>query len=161
METMELLPPMPKIGRPEEYYASKIRHADQGREVHLRESLKVAQYISLALGAGISWPKKERYFEHAIHRHCQPPLEASDAVVEFYNKLKDLVQLHAGEEASTLCCRQDDLFCERLSKGEPRSEVKVDAITFFNTVLGDLHRTPDHFHYDDWHQIMVMRNGWI
>jgi hypothetical protein len=152
---------MPKIGRAEEYYASKIRHADQARDTHLHESLKVGQYISLALGAGIPWTKKERYFEHAIHRHCQPPLDASAPVVAFYDQLKMLVQRHAGEEATKLVSRQDDVFCERIRLGEKREEVKVDAISFFNQVLGDLHRTPDHFHYDDWHQIMVVRNAWM
>ena len=152
---------MPKIGLPEEYYASKIRHADQAHNIHLRESLKVAQYISLALGAGIPWSKKERYFEHAIHRHCQPPLDCSEAVTAFYTHLKELVQLHAGEEASAMCSRQDDIFYQRMRSGEPRSEVKLDALQFFKEMISDSHRTPDHFHFDDWHQIMIMRDAWL
>jgi hypothetical protein len=38
--------------------------------------------------------------------------------------------------------------------------VKVDAIALFTEVVGDTHRVPDWFHYDEWHQIMVLRQNW-
>src|SRR5689334_9149983 len=93
------MPPMPEVGHPEAYYIEKLHDAHRSHDSLLHESLKVAQYVTLALDHNLNWPDKLRYFEHAMHRHCTPPLTAADAVLKYYEQLKRLVMEHAGEEA--------------------------------------------------------------
>jgi hypothetical protein len=154
------LPPLPPVGQPEEYYVRRIRDADRHGDVHGHESLKVAQYITLALGVRLAWPEKQRYFEHAIHRHCTPPLDSTDEVIAFYNQLKELVRNYAGEEAIRVASKADDQFAARERQGDPPADIRRDADLLFRSILGDAHRTPDYFIFDDWHQIVVLKNAW-
>ena len=160
MEQEIALPPIPLVGQPEEYYARKIHEADQREDVNLHESLKVAQYITLASDPGLAWADKQRYFEHALHRHCTPPLDSSDEVTAFYNQLRDLVKSHAGEQAIRLASKADDQFAARLTQGDAPADVRRDAHLFFRSILGDAHRTPDYLSFDDWHQLVVLKNAW-
>lgn len=154
------LPGMPPVGQHESWYAKRIHFADQEKDSHRHESLKVAQYVSLALDGGLSWPQKQRYFEHALHRHCTPPLSASPSVLTFYEKLRDLVKKHAGEEAIRMASRADDQFAQRIAGGESREDVARAAVPFFQHIVGDTHRTPDWYTFEDWHQLIVLLQAW-
>ncbi|HZK81364.1 MAG TPA: hypothetical protein VFC46_09865, partial [Humisphaera sp.] len=75
--------------------------------------------------------------------------------------LKDLVKKHAGEEAIRIASRADDQFAARVAQGDSPADVRRDADLFFRSILGDTHRTPDYFSFDDWHQLVVLRSAWL
>jgi hypothetical protein len=154
------LPGMPPIGQSESWYTKRIHFADAEKDVHRHESLKVAQYLTLALDGGLSWPQKQRYIEHALHRHCTPPPSAAPSVLTFYEALRELVKRYAGEEAVRVASRADDQFAQRVAGGEPREEVAPAAKSFLQHIVGDTHRTPDWLHFEDWHELIVLLNAW-
>ncbi|QOV87704.1 hypothetical protein [Humisphaera borealis] len=155
------LPPMPTIGLPESQYARMVHKADKAGNVHLHEALKVAQYVSLALDPKLRWPKKLHFFEHALHRHCNPPALPSEPVWLFYQSLISLVRDHAGQEALRLASLEDDVYAKRLKMGCTRERIEEDAEKFFDELLGHRDRCPDLFHEDDWHALHVFRDQWI
>lgn len=155
------LPPMPEIGLPEAQYARMIRKADKAGDAHLHEALKVGQYVTLALDPKIRWPKKLHFFEHALHRHCNPPPLPDEAVWLFYKGLMSLVRDHAGQEALRLASHEDDIYAKRLQMGCTRERIEEDAEIFFEELMGHHDHCPEHFHEDDWHSLQVFREQWI
>lgn len=153
------LPPLPEIGHSEAFYAQQIHRADKYGNVHLREAMKVAQYITLGIDPHLRWEQKRRYFEHAIRRHCEPPALAVERVWLFYMSLRDLVKQHAGLEALKLASARDDKYAERARLGESRAIINLDATTFFRELMGD-GKKPDYFCDEDWQQLMLLRQQW-
>ena len=154
------IPPMPPIGHPESYYARQIHRADKYGQTHIRESLKVGQYVTLGIDPHLRWEQKRRYFEHAIRRHCCPPPLAPEYLWLFYMQLKDMVKQYAGQEAMKICSREDDRLAERVRLGESRARISEDARAFFRQLMGE-GKKPDYFSEDDWHQLAVLRDNWL
>ena len=121
MQRVRPLPEMPPIGRPESFYARQIQIADQTGDLHLHEACKVGQYITLGLDPTLPWPKKLKYFDHAIRRHCNPPPLPDDDVWIFYRELSNLVRRMAGEVALKLALAKDDDFAKRAATGTHRA----------------------------------------
>ena len=68
------VPPMPRIGLPEETYLHVAHRAERAGANLVFEAAKVGQYVSLALrDPDAPWGTKLRYFRHALKRHCTPP----------------------------------------------------------------------------------------
>lgn len=155
------LPAIPPIGRPESYYARQVHLADKVGDVHGHEANKVAQYVTLGLDPALSWPKKLRYFDHALRRHCQTPPLPSEAVWLFYRDLADLVRTHCGEQALFLASAMDDTYADRIRRGETEDAVAGDAERFFNALMGLGNDKPPHFNEADWTQLRLIRDQWI
>ncbi|HEY7087899.1 MAG TPA: hypothetical protein VH518_07395 [Tepidisphaeraceae bacterium] len=155
------LPQMPEIGRPETFYAKLVHHADQQGDVHLHESAKVGQYITLALDPGLQWEEKLKYFRHALKRHCVPPPYPDDDVWMFYQSLAELVRQYAGVEALRIASTEDDLYAARLSMGQQRDKIEDDAETFFSRLVGRGDQCPEWFNETDWAQLKMLRDQWI
>ncbi|HZL35459.1 MAG TPA: hypothetical protein VFC78_09130 [Tepidisphaeraceae bacterium] len=153
------LPPLPVIGFPETFYATQIHRADKYGNIHLREAMKVAQYVTLGNDPHLRWDQKRRYFEHAIRRHCTPPPLAPEAVWLFYMQLRDMVKQHAGAEALRLACQKDDAFAERARLAESRAVINIEARGFFRELMGD-GKKPDYFSEEDWGQLNLLRMQW-
>lgn len=156
------LPPLPEIGHPESWYAKRIHDAEQNNDMQLRESLKVAQYISLALDPALDWDAKLKYFRHALRRHCQPPPFNEDpAVHEFYQSLRTLVKDYCGAEALRLASAEDDNYAARLSMDQSREQIEDDAEAFFSRIIGPGTECPEWFKEEDWRQLKLIRDQWI
>jgi hypothetical protein len=155
------LPAMPEIGRPESFYAKLVKGADQQADVHLHESAKVGQYITLALDPSLAWDDKLKYFRHALKRHCVPPPYPDDDVWMFYQQLADLVRQYAGQEALRLSSTEDDLYAARLSMGQSREKIEDDAEAFFQKLMGSGDQCPEWFNEMDWAQLKLIRDQWI
>ena len=95
-------PPMPELGHSEQYYKLKAVDAEKAHSPHAREAAKVGQYVTLAMNPALTWAEKQKYFTHAIKRHCVPPPYPDDEVWVFYQALADLVRSNAGAEALRL-----------------------------------------------------------
>ena len=156
-----VLPPIPPIGRPESWYARQVHVADKVGDQHSHEAHKVAQYVTLGLDPALPWPKKLRYFDHALRRHCRPPPLPAEAVWVFYNDLANLVRTHCGEQALFLASAMDDSYAERCCRGEPHEAVAVDAERFFASLLPFGNDKPDHFNEADWAQLRLIRDQWV
>ncbi|MDB5298754.1 MAG: hypothetical protein JWO87_417 [Phycisphaerales bacterium] len=161
MQASREIPSLPDIGLPESHYAKLIHRADKHGDIHLREALKVAQYVTLAIDPHLPWEKKQRYFEHAIRRHCAPPPLASERVWLFYMQLRDLVKLHAGQEALKLASREDDAFAHRVRLGQTVGDLRMEAYLFFRRIMGECDDRPVMFSEDDWHQLKLIRGQWV
>jgi hypothetical protein len=161
MQASRELPPIPEIGLPESHYAKLIHRADKGGDIHLREALKVAQYVTLAVDPHLAWEKKQRYFEHAIRRHCAPPPLASEPVWLFYMQLRDLVKVHAGQEALKMASKEDDSFANRVKLGQTVGDIRMEAYLFFRRIMGEGDERPIMFSEDDWHQLRLIRAQWV
>ena len=155
------LPPMPQVGFPESHYAREVHRADKRGDVHARESLKVAQYITLGLDPRLSWPQKLRYFQHALRRHCNPPPLPDEKVWIFYKELAHLVREHCGREALRLASAEDDSYAARLQFGGTRERLSADARLFFATLMGTSERCPEHFTDEDWAALKILRDQWV
>lgn len=155
------LPPMPEIGRPENFYAKLVKFADQQADVHLHESAKVGQYITLALDPSLSWEDKLKYFRHAMKRHCVPPPYPDDDVWMFYQNLAELVRQYAGQEALRMASTEDDLYAARLNMGQSREKIEDDAEAFFHQLMGRGDQCPEWFNETDWAQLKLIRDQWI
>lgn len=156
------LPPLPEIGHPESWYAKRIHDAEQNNDVHLREALKVAQYISLAIDPALDWDAKLKYFRHALRRHCQPPPFNEDpAVHDFYKSLATLVKEYCGAEALRLASAEDDNYAARLSMDQSREQIEDDAEAFFSRIIGRGTECPEWFKEEDWQQLKLIRDQWI
>jgi hypothetical protein len=155
------LPELPPVGLPESQYARLIHQAEKLGDCHAREAYKVAQYVTLALEPRLRWPQKLRYFQHAFHRHCNPPPIPDEAVWLFYKDLMCLVRDHCGREALRLASTEDDVFAKRIAMGCTPARVEEDAEQFFTELLGPASKCPEHFHAEDWEALQVFRNQWI
>ncbi len=155
------LPAVPPVGRPESFYARQVHAADRAGDVHAHEAYKVAQYVTLGLDPALSWPKKLRYFDHALRRHCQPPPLPAEPVWVFYRDLADLVRTHCGEQALFLASAMDDSYAERCCRGEPHEAVAEDADRFFAQLMPAGGDRPVHFNDADWTQLKLIRDQWV
>ncbi len=155
------LPAVPPIGRPESFYARQVHHADKANDVHAHEAYKVAQYVTLGIDPALPWPKKLRYFEHALRRHCRPPPLPAEPVWMFYESLADLVRTHCGEQALFLASAMDDAYAERCRGGQDRDCVCDEATRFFADLIPLGHDKPEHFNEVDWEQLRLIRDQWV
>lgn len=154
------LPDLPQVGLAESHYARLIHKAEKAGDIHLREAYKVAQYLTLALDPKLKWQQKLRYFQHALHRHCNPPPIPEEAVWMFYRTLMSLVRDHCGREALRLANKEDDILAKRVALGCTRERVEEDADQFFSDLLGHSDARPEHFHPEDWEALKLFRNQW-
>jgi hypothetical protein len=155
------LPPLPPIGKPESFYSKLAHEADKAGDVHLHESAKVGQYITLALDRHLGWDEKLKYFRHAIKRHCNPPSFPDDEVWTYYRNLADLVRQHAGQQALKLASQEDDMYAARLSMGQEREMIENEAEEFFAKMIGSGDHCPEWFLEEDYQQIKMIRDQWI
>jgi hypothetical protein len=156
-----VLPPIPPIGRPESWYARQVHLADKVGDQHSHEAYKVAQYVTLGCDPALPWPKKLRYFDHALRRHCQPPPLPSEQVWVFYKDLADLVRTHCGEQALFLASAMDDSYADRRRHGEPEELIACDAERFFASLMPAAKDRPLHFNEADWTQLKLIREQWV
>jgi hypothetical protein len=155
------LPELPDIGEDERYYADGVARADRDGDRVLREAFKVGQYVTLAIDPKADWPTKQKYFRHALRRHCVPPGYADEPMRAFFRDLADIVRTHAGQEALKICCEQDDLFAARQSMGQGVDDLVDDAEAFFDQIAPMGKDRPDWFAEDDWRQIKMIRDQWV
>ena len=155
------LPAIPPVGRPESFYARQVHLADKVNDIHAHEAYKVAQYVTLGVDPGLSWPKKLRYFDHALRRHCHPPPLPADDVWLFYESLRDLVRQHCGEQALFLASAMDDRYAERCRCGGDRAAICDEAERFFADLIPAGAEKPHHFNAVDWEQLRLIRDQWV
>jgi len=153
-------PALPHIGLPDATYAKAIQTAVAEGDVHTREAYKISRYLTLAASPGLAWPDKLRYYQHALHKHCTPPLP-DEEVVKHYAELADVVRQYCGAEALRLASQEDDLYAARISLGEDRAKIEDDAEVFFGDLLGTGDQCPSHFNEIDWAQLKLLRDQWI
>lgn len=155
------VPALPPIGRPESFYARQAHQAERDGDVHAHEAFKVGQYVTLGLDSRLSWPKRLKYFDHALRRHCVTPPLPDECVWLFYRDLADLVRSHAGEVALVLASAKDDEFAQQLCGGRGRDLIEDEAERFFLdlTTLSDA--KPHHFNEEDWVQLKLIREQWV
>jgi hypothetical protein len=154
------MPDMPEIGRPEIYYAKRVREADKRGDQHAHEAYKVGQYITLALQPHLDWEEKLKYFRHALKRHCAPPPIPDDDIWLFYRNLGDLVRTYAGQEALRMASEADDRFAARLELGGDREAIEDEAALFFSKMIHE-GQCPEWFHEGDWQQLRIIRDQWV
>ena len=154
-----VFPPMPEIGHPETYYAKMVHRADKVGDTFAHEAYKVGQYVTLAMSPHLTWEQKQKYLQHAIKRHCNPPPFPDDEVWMFFRNLADLVRQYAGQEALRLACQEDDLYAARLSMGQSREKIADDAEVFFRRLM-TMEHCPEWFNEDDFRQLKMIRDQW-
>jgi hypothetical protein len=152
---------MPEVGHPESYYSSAVQRADRDGNLFAREAAKVGQYITLAASPNLDWPAKLRYFQHALHRHCQPPPLPDEEVWLFFRGLSDLVRSYAGHEALRLASAEDDHYAFMEKKGVPRRQIEARAEAFFDSLMGRDDRRAEWFTEEDWAQLRLIRDQWL
>jgi hypothetical protein len=161
MQRVRPLPEMPVIGRPESFYAKQIQWADKVGDLHLHEASKVGQYVTLALDPTLPLPKKLKYFDHALRRHCcSPPLPDEDVWL-FYRQLSNLVRQYCGEQALRMASTRDDHYAQRLAEGHSRHAVVLEARQFFYDLMTLGNDRPGHFTEEDWIQLKLIRDQWV
>jgi hypothetical protein len=154
-------PPLPEIGLPESHYAKLAQQADRIGNMFAREAAKVGQYVTLALSPTLDWPSKQRYFDHAIRRHCIAPPLPNEAVWMFFQRLADLVRQFAGREALRLASLEDEHYAFLTKSGVPMNQTSMKAEVFFNTLLGLDGLRPTIFTEEDWRQLKMLRTHWV
>jgi hypothetical protein len=161
LQQPHIFPSMPEIGQSESYYAKLAKQADAEGSIYGHEAAKVGQYITLAMDHHLDWPEKERYFLHALKRHCVPPPVPDEPVWMFYRDMAELVRRYAGFEALRLASAEDDLYATRLCLGADRDAVESDAEVFFGHLIGAGDKRPEWVSEDDWNQLKLIRDQWI
>ena len=154
-----VFPPMPEIGHPETYYAKMVHRADKVGDTFAHEAYKVGQYVTLAMSPHLTWEQKQKYLQHAIKRHCNPPPFPDDEVWMFFRNLADLVRQYAGQEALRLACQEDDLYAARLSMGQTRETIADEAEVFFRRLM-TMEHCPEWFNEEDFRQLKMIRDQW-
>lgn len=156
------MPPMPKIGLPEETYLHVAHRAERNGDDLVLEAAKVGQYISLALrDADAPWPTKLRFFRHALKRHCNPPERADEATKLWFAKLANLVRSHAGAEALRLAAEVDEVYEARTSMGQSVENIADDAEKFFEQICPMIETCPPVYNEEDWVKLKGIRDRWI
>jgi hypothetical protein len=155
-----VFPPMPEIGHPETYYAKMVHRADKVGDTFAHEAYKVGQYVTLAMSPHLTWEQKQKYLQHAIKRHCNPPPFPDDEVWMFFRQLADLVRQYAGQEALRLACQEDDLYATRVSMGQTREAIADEAEVFFRRLM-TMEHCPEWFNEDDFRQLKMIRDQWV
>lgn len=154
-------PPMPKIGLSDHDYSHAAKDAERRNDPHAKEAAKVGMYITSALRPDLPWEEKLRYFEHALHRHCNPPPYPDEETWLFYKELAALVKRYAGQESLRLASREDDFYAARLSMGQSREKIEDEAEAFFGRLIGNGIDCPDFLTEDDFHMVKMIRDQWI
>lgn len=156
------LPPMPRIGLPEETYLHVAHKAERNGDDLLFEAAKVGQYVSLAVRKqDAPWESKLKYFRHALKRHCQPPEHADEMTKEWFKKLSNFVKAHIGAEALRLAGEADDRFEARQSMGQSTDDIADDAEKFFEMVCPMCETCPPIYNEEDWQQLKIYRDRWV
>ena len=156
------LPPMPKIGLPEEMYLHVAHRAERNGDDLVFEAAKVGQYVSLAhRDADAPWAVKLKYFRHALKRHTQPPDHADEVTKQWFKKLAAFVKSHIGAEALRLVSEQDDRFEARLSMGQTAEDIADDAEKFFEQICPMCDECPPVYNEEDWRQLKMFRDRWV
>ena len=162
LRNTHVFPPMPEIGLPESYYARLVKKAEASGNVFEHEAAKVGQYVTLGLDPKLDWENKQRYFKHAIRRHCNPPMAVPDEDVwVFFRNLALLVRQYAGQEALCIASAADDRWASRLASGIHKEAVEAEAVEFFSKLMGRGDQQPDWFTDEDWVQLRMIRDHWI
>ncbi len=154
-------PPIPKIGLSDRDYSHLAKDAERRNDVHAREAAKVGMYITSAVRPDLPWEEKLRYFQHALHRHCNPPPYPDEETWLFYKELCALVKRYAGQEALRLASREDDFYAARLSMGQSRDKIEDEAEVFFSRLIGNGIDCPEFLTEDDFHMVKMIRDQWI
>jgi len=154
------LPKLPEIGHPESYYVRLAKYADETKDHHNHEALKVGQYITIAIRSKLTWEEKFRYFSHVFDRHCRPPQFADDRVWSFYKDLQKMVRDYCGQEALRLASGEDDRYAALEAMGRKRGEIEEYAEFFFRRLI-PTDDCPECFHNDDYRQLKMIRDQWI
>jgi hypothetical protein len=154
-------PPMPPIGLSDHDYSHLAKEAERRHDVHAKEAAKVGMYITSALKPDLPWEEKLRYFEHALHRHCNPPPYPDEETWLYYKELAALVKRYAGQEALRLASREDDFYAARLTMGQSRDKIEDEAEVFFSRLIGNGIDCPDFLTDDDFHMVKMIRDQWI
>lgn len=153
-------PPMPELGHTEEYYRQRASQAEKAHDVHAREAAKVGQYVTLGIQDDCTPDRRMKYFRHAIRRHCVAPPGSDETVDAFYDRLRNFVRAHAGQEAFRIASIEDDRFAMRLRHGESRIKLVYEAKEFFQKLMGPQEWCPEIFIEEDWQQLMLIRRQW-
>jgi hypothetical protein len=152
--------PLPVIGHPDAFYTKHIKAAEEAGDIHARESHKVGRYITLAMDHQMVWEEKVRHFRHALKHHCNAPPDAGSDVVQFYEKLAELVRRHAGQEAVRFVNRENDAMRLRERKGTPRENLKQEAVELKRRVLGEVDACPGWMSKDGFEQVTRVLGQW-
>jgi hypothetical protein len=152
--------PVPVIGHPEAFYVKHAKEAEAAGDKHARASHKVGQYVTSGLTQGMPWEEKLRRFTHALDKYCHPPHQADDSLKAFYQKLKDIVRRHAGQEAIRVARLRNDEWMARLKRGESRVTLEDEAEMFFFELLGHS-QCPDWCSKEAYNQIITWRDYWV
>lgn len=152
--------PIPVIGHPEAFYVKHAKEAEAAGDKHARASHKVGQYVTSALTPGMPWEEKLRRFCHALDKYCIPPSQADDSLKTFYQKLKDIVRRHAGQEAIRVARQRHDDWMGRLKRGESRVTMEDEAELFFFELLGHS-QCPDWCSKEAYNQVITWRDYWV
>lgn len=156
------LPPMPKVGLPEDMYLHVAHKAERNGDDLVLEAAKVGQYVSLALrDADAPWQTKLKYFRHALKRHCQPRERADETTKAWFGQLANLVKSHAGAEALRLAAEMDEVYEARQSMGQSTEQIADDAEKFFEQVCPMCETCPPLYNEEDWHKLKAIRDRWI
>lgn len=156
------LPPMPRIGLPEETYLQVAHKAERNGDDLLFEAAKVGQYVSLAMRKrDAPWAAKLKYFRHALKRHCQPPEHADAMTKDWFKKLASFVKAHIGAEALRLAGEADDRFEARQSMGQSSDDIADDAERFFESICPMCDECPPIYNQEDWLQLKIFRDRWV
>lgn len=156
------LPPMPRIGLPEETYLHVANKAERNGDDLLFEAAKVGQYVSLAMRKQDgSWASKLKYFRHALKRHTQPPEHADEMTKEWFKKLAGFVKSHIGAEALRQAGEADDRYEARQSMGQTADEIADDAEKFFEMICPMCETCPPIYNEEDWQQLKIFRDRWV
>lgn len=156
------LPPMPKIGLPEETYLHVAHKAERNGDDLVFEAAKVGQYVSLALrDPDAPWTTKLKFFRHALKRHTQPPEHADEMTKQWFGRLGRLVKAHAGAEALRLAVEMDEVYEARVSMGQTPEQIADDAEKFFDQICPMCDHCPPIYNEEEWQKLTSIRDRWI
>lgn len=156
------VPPMPRIGLPEETYLHVAHRAERDGDTLVFEAAKVGQYVSLALrDPDAPWGTKLRYFRHALKRHCTPPENADPPTKAWFERLAKLVRTQAGTEALRLSAEVDEMYQARKSLGQDVEKIADDAEKFFDQIAPMIETCPPVYTEEDWAKLKAIRDRWI
>lgn len=160
MSHVRTLPQLPKVGLPEHEYLRLIEEAEGYRDHNAREAFKVAKYITRAISKDRPWADREKYFKHALEKHCHARPMADAETLAFYGSLAHLVREHAGAAMLKHVSAMDDVFAERLSQGEPREAIAREAAKMFRTLIPHHHK-PEWLNFEDYEQVKLFERQWV
>ena len=156
------LPPMPRVGLPEDTYLHVASKAQRNGEDLIFEAAKVGQYLTLATRkVDEPWQHKFKLFRHALKHHCKAPEHADEMTKGWFKQLATYIKSYAGAEALRLAGEQDDRFEARVSMGQSADDIADDADKFFDMVCPHCDSCPALYNEDDWRQLKIYRDRWV